>query len=595
MTITKGKLGKEDIKLWDGISPTFNRPTSTGGVDLYSKIDWAGVDVLHVFGDGWTKTDRCINDAIVKIGSRGACIWLQPGTWTLSANVTIPATMKLVVPYGAVISGAYTLTINGGFEGSPGCFASGLSVVHRYAEPEWWGINTTPGSTDMAYEIQEAVDCVAAAGGGVVQFRGETYSIGTGISKSGSTCSKITLKGKGSRATIIQASAAIEMFTLAGSSTSALKPNVNLEQLQIDGNDLATIGVSFSWMHFWRWDDVVIQNVAGTGLDIKDCEDGVFDKVDVRSCGVYATSTNAAQITFDAGAGYAVSNSITFQDCTLERNRYTALYLQRLTDGKLRRCKFHGRLTTDDATPDSIDLLQLDGPDRCSIIGNQFVHIRRRGINIMENVNTTPCTIQGNTFEASADYAAAGVLGFILIDSGFHYVDGNIFLPPTSDITTYGTTHDDIKITVNAIGAVGTNIHNGDPNIKLVNNATGMQPVVIDGDVGTMAASEYLMRAASTDNIINSLVNDGVTPESYARFTVGVDGEMTFGGGAGALDLTLKRSKANILSVGSGDGIGVGNTVSNTNSPSGNTTRAWPVYNHVGDLIGYVPIYAAQW
>jgi hypothetical protein len=42
-------------------------------------------------------------------------------------------------------------------------------------------------------------------------------------------------------------------------------------------------------------------------------------------------------------------------------------------------------------------------------------------------------------------------------------------------------------------------------------------------------------------------------------------------------------------------GIGVNNTVANTNTPSGATSDALPIYDETGTLIGYIPIYAAQW
>jgi len=42
-------------------------------------------------------------------------------------------------------------------------------------------------------------------------------------------------------------------------------------------------------------------------------------------------------------------------------------------------------------------------------------------------------------------------------------------------------------------------------------------------------------------------------------------------------------------------GLGVGNTAANTNTPSGATARAMPVYDANGSLLGYIPIYAAQW
>lgn len=44
-----------------------------------------------------------------------------------------------------------------------------------------------------------------------------------------------------------------------------------------------------------------------------------------------------------------------------------------------------------------------------------------------------------------------------------------------------------------------------------------------------------------------------------------------------------------------GNSIGVGNMAGNTNTPSGATAYAWPVYDEAGALKGYVPVYGAAW
>jgi hypothetical protein len=56
--------------------------------------------------------------------------------------------------------------------------------------------------------------------------------------------------------------------------------------------------------------------------------------------------------------------------------------------------------------------------------------------------------------------------------------------------------------------------------------------------------------------------------------------------GTSAVDTLLIRSEG---------GIGVNNAVANTNTPSGATSNALPIYDEAGSLIGYIPIYAAQW
>lgn len=47
--------------------------------------------------------------------------------------------------------------------------------------PDWWGTNTTPGTTEMLTAIQSAIDSVSAAGGGDVFFQGGIYRINGSI------------------------------------------------------------------------------------------------------------------------------------------------------------------------------------------------------------------------------------------------------------------------------------------------------------------------------------------------------------------------------------------------------------------------------
>lgn len=86
-----------------------------------------------------------------------------------------------------------------------------------------------------------------------------------------------------------------------------------------------------------------------------------------------------------------------------------------------------------------------------------------------------------------------------------------------------------------------------------------------------------------------------VTGDTQVRCAIGANGRIWFSPGSGALDTSLSRVAPGIVATGSGGGIGVGNTVSNTHTPTGATARAMPIYDHTGSLLGYVPIYGSQW
>jgi len=111
--LTKGQIGKEDFSLYAGSETTFTRENMAGGSDTLHKIDWPGVDVLQVYGDGDTKTDATLQAAIDAASSNNTLLWLSPVTWTIGAGVTVtvPANCGVVLPMGISIT-------DGGGDGS---------------------------------------------------------------------------------------------------------------------------------------------------------------------------------------------------------------------------------------------------------------------------------------------------------------------------------------------------------------------------------------------------------------------------------------------------------------------------------------------
>jgi len=87
-----------------------------------------------------------------------------------------------VVPGGCLsISAGVTLTINGPFEAGlyqvfsgDGSVSFGDGAV-KEVYPQWWGENTTPGTTDMTERIQKAIDSIS--GEGVIFLGSEDYAL----------------------------------------------------------------------------------------------------------------------------------------------------------------------------------------------------------------------------------------------------------------------------------------------------------------------------------------------------------------------------------------------------------------------------------
>jgi len=124
--------------------------------------------------------------ALTTIGSTNTQLIIPTGTTeVLAAHTTIPANVDLVIQKGGGISlGSYNLTINGVLTAGPYKIftAAGSGVVTIGAltsegYPEWWGENTTPGTTDMTAEIQAAVNSGLAK----IIFCGYEYLISSSV------------------------------------------------------------------------------------------------------------------------------------------------------------------------------------------------------------------------------------------------------------------------------------------------------------------------------------------------------------------------------------------------------------------------------
>ncbi len=182
MTQRKRKIAKEDIHHWDGSSETFSAESATGRPVQLNSVDWVGVDVEGRYG---SRSGAAISAAVARIGSTAkATIWLSPGQWTLTADLTISSNITLAPAPGAYITlGTYDLTINGPFVAalnqvfdvnSTGAvsFAVG-STTEFYLE--WWDTNPVPGTTNTTANVQRAM--TAAAGVGKLIITPGTYMI----------------------------------------------------------------------------------------------------------------------------------------------------------------------------------------------------------------------------------------------------------------------------------------------------------------------------------------------------------------------------------------------------------------------------------
>ena len=120
--ITKRLIGKQDHRFWDGgATDTFTGLTSTGRTITLSDIDWMGVDVEQVYGSRSGANIATVATAIGAVNKRK--IWLAPGAWTLSADITTTSNIEVEMAPGAKLTcGTYDWAINGPFIGSDDSF-----------------------------------------------------------------------------------------------------------------------------------------------------------------------------------------------------------------------------------------------------------------------------------------------------------------------------------------------------------------------------------------------------------------------------------------------------------------------------------------
>lgn len=113
-TVTRAKLIREDLALYDGKTSTYSRLDATGGTKTGLRVN-DHVDVLQVYGSGENRTRATIAQAVQHIGSSVASLRFAPGTWTVDDNLTIPATIACLVSGGCVfsIASGKTLTFSG--------------------------------------------------------------------------------------------------------------------------------------------------------------------------------------------------------------------------------------------------------------------------------------------------------------------------------------------------------------------------------------------------------------------------------------------------------------------------------------------------
>lgn len=145
-TITKGKIGEQDVNHWDGTEDglTFERDTSTGGTMTLQSVG-AVVDVLMSYGGGVNRDRAAIAGALTAIGATNKVgLVLRPGTWDIDDDITITSNIALMPAPGCkfTVAAGKTATIQGPVMAGPyqWIYGTGTTTISTYPQDQiWWG------------------------------------------------------------------------------------------------------------------------------------------------------------------------------------------------------------------------------------------------------------------------------------------------------------------------------------------------------------------------------------------------------------------------------------------------------------------------
>ncbi len=238
-----------------------------------------------------TTSSATLETFITAIGATPATLIIAD-TQTLTANLTVPSTVRLVISKPGAIAGAFTLTVNGPLDaGIYQIFSSSTTVVlGSYVlecYPEWWGA-VGDGATDDTTPISSALTTNIP-----VVFQSDvTYAMGSGVSVNGS----VSMRSSGVIPAILAPTANFKAFSFAAAASATASTTVNGEVEMDDEGITVTDGtgivagqlLTMKSNALWYWDNRGSLTKGETHL-VKSVSGNVV-KFTEPCCDNYATS-----------------------------------------------------------------------------------------------------------------------------------------------------------------------------------------------------------------------------------------------------------------------------------------------------------------
>jgi len=263
MTTYYSKIGKEDLRLFDGANRTFQRRNSSGSlIDLHTMGN--AVDVLQAFGDGTTPAQVDLSQAIVGANGNECTFELAPGTWPITSDLTIPSTVTVHLIRGAAfsVSTGVTLTINGPVFADDTTWYSGAGTVTVAS-----GVSQVTGA---AIKAGTTLECVTTLAVGTDATVGGTLSVTGNATLGGDT-------------DIVGNAAVTGTLNVAGQATTA------------DLSASGTLGGKLAFRGAMVYFDSN-QSIADSGADAL-----IFDQESYDTSSIHDNSTNPTRLTVPSG------------------------------------------------------------------------------------------------------------------------------------------------------------------------------------------------------------------------------------------------------------------------------------------------------
>jgi len=305
-----------DVALSNGVAVESYPAAPTVEVCLEVAVS-QGVTVEKCIAQGLTGpalTDKLYSSSFASLASFAASIGTTECTLvvdqdeTVSADVTIPATVTVEVRQGCVITVATgkTLTINGtlvaGLYQVFSCTGTGAVSGLKEAYPQWFGA-VADGTTDCKSALASSV--TAVSGGGVISLPAGTYATSDEFKLD--TLTGVSIRGAGRDATIIKPTSGTTGITgiwLYKCTRCTVRDLTVKDFLDVGAGEVMGIHVEGGW-----------QNTV-TGCYITNCDNsGIrlgYDRTAYNALDISTkcAPTNATVVALDGGKHHVHNNHI---------------------------------------------------------------------------------------------------------------------------------------------------------------------------------------------------------------------------------------------------------------------------------------------